>query len=109
MLKKTEGARTLTRHDLRAAVYDCCPMLSRAEAGRILDAAFDELSDALIRGEPVKLRNFGTFDLRAKRQRIGRNPKTGMDAVISARRVATFSPSPVLVARVNMEKGQDFS
>lgn len=109
MLKETGGNRALTRHKLRAAVYDCCPRLSRAKARELFDATFDELSDALIRGEPIKLRNFGTFRLRCKRERIGRNPKTGIEAVISARRVVTFSPSPVLIARVNMEKCRDFS
>jgi integration host factor subunit alpha len=101
--KKSEGVRTFTRHDLRVAIYHCCPTLSRAEARKIFDETFDELSDALIRGEPVKLRNFGTFNLRAKRQRTGRNPKTGVEAVICARRVVTFRPSPVLLTRINQE------
>jgi integration host factor subunit alpha len=76
---------------------------SRAEACKIFDETFDELADALVRGEPVKLRNFGTFNLRAKRQRTGRNPKTGAEAVISARRVVTFHPSPALLTRINQE------
>lgn len=96
-LKKSDGVRTFTRHDLRAAIYHCCPRLSRAEACKIFDETFDELADALVRGEPVELRNFGTFNLRAKRQRTGRNPKTGAEAVISARRVITFHPSPALL------------
>ena len=107
MLKKSEGVRAFTRHDLRAAIYLCCPTLSRAEARKIFDETFDELSDALVRGEPVKLRNFGTFNLRAKRQRTGRNPKTGVEAVISARRVVTFHPSLALLARIN-QKSADY-
>jgi integration host factor subunit alpha len=101
--KKSEGVRTFTRYDLRVAIYRYCPTLSRAEARKIFDETFDELSDALVRGEPVKLRNFGTFNLHAKRQRTGRNPKTGVEAVISARRVVTFRPSPVLLKRINQE------
>ena len=103
MLKKSERVRTFTRHDLRATIYQCCLTLSRAEARKIFNETFDELADALVRGEPVKLRNFGTFNLRAKRQRTGRNPKTGVEAVISARRVVTFRPSPALLTRINQE------
>ncbi|WP_348644236.1 integration host factor subunit alpha [Methylocystis sp. H4A] len=103
MPKKSEKGRTFTRHDLRAAIYNCCPTLSRAEARKIFNETFDELADALVRGEPVKLRNFGTFNLRAKRKRTGRNPKTGVEAVISARRVVTFRPSPALLTRINQE------
>jgi integration host factor subunit alpha len=55
----------------------------------------------LLRGESVKLRSFGTFNVRAKRERIGRNPKTGVEATITSRRVLTFKASPVLVAYVN--------
>ena len=98
-----DGGRTLTRAGLREAVYACCPTLSRAEARKILDAAFDEISEALVRGEAVKLRSFGTFSVRSKRERIGRNPKTGVEAPISPRKVLTFKASPVLVAHVNGE------
>jgi len=101
ILKIVEQTRTLTRQDLRAAVYDCCPQLSRAEAREIFEATFEELAVAILSGESVKLRGFGTFSQREKRQRIGRNPKTGVEAVISARKVLTFHPSPALVARVN--------
>jgi integration host factor subunit alpha len=87
----------LTRAALREAVYSCCPTLSRAEARKILE----EISEALLRGESVKLRSFGTFNVRAKRERIGRNPKTGVEATITPRRVLTFKASPVLVAHVN--------
>lgn len=67
----------------------------------MLDATFDEISEALLRGESVKLRSFGTFNVRDKRERIGRNPKTGVEATITPRRVLTFKASPVLVAHVN--------
>ena len=84
--------RTFTRHDLRATIYQCCLTLSRAEARKIFNETFDELADALVRGEPVKLRNFGTFNLRAKRQRTGRNPKTGVEAVIQRSQGCDLSP-----------------
>ncbi len=100
---KHENGRTLTRAALREAVYACCLSLSRAEASRILDAVLEEIYEALARGEPVKLRSFGSFNVRSKRGRIGRNPKTGAEAEITPRKVLTFKPSPVLVARVNGE------
>jgi integration host factor subunit alpha len=103
MVKKSDGGRTLTRASLREAVYDCCPGLSRAEASDLLDAVFDEISDSLVRGEAVKLRSFGNFHLRFKRERVGRNPKTGVEAAICPRRVLTFKASPVLVAQINGE------
>lgn len=61
----------------------------------------EEIGDSLDRNEPVKLRAFGAFNVRSKRERIGRNPKTGVEAPIKPRRVVTFKPSPVLIARVN--------
>ncbi len=63
--------------------------------------ALEEISEALVRGESVKLRSFGLFSVRAKRERIGRNPRTGVEAPISSRRVLTFKPSPVLSAAIN--------
>ena len=93
--------KTATRADLLNAVYASCPMLSRAEAKVIFEMALEEISDTLVRGEPVKLRSFGLFLVRAKRERIGRNPRTGVEAPIKPRRVLTFKPSPVLCAAVN--------
>lgn len=97
----------MTRAALREAIYACCPTLSRAEARKILDATFEEICSALIREEQVKLRSFGTFNVRCKRERIGRNPKTGIEARITPRKVLTFKASPVLVARVNGEFFED--
>lgn len=101
MIKRSAPGQTLTRASLREAVYESCPTLSRAEARKILDTAFDEIAEALTRGESVKLRSFGTFNVRSKRERVGRNPKTGVEATITSRRVLTFKASPVLVAHVN--------
>ena|SRR5271165_5942153 len=80
MLKETKRNGTLTRVELRAAVYDCRPGLTRAEAQMLLDETLGEICAALIRGESVSLRSFGTFNVRAKRERIGRNPKNGVAA-----------------------------
>jgi integration host factor subunit alpha len=96
--------KTATRADLLNAVYDSCQgQLSRAQARDIFEMALDEISDALVRGETVKLRSFGLFSVRAKRERIGRNPRTGIEVPIKPRRVLTFKPSPVLVASINGE------
>ena len=64
-----------------------------AEAGRIVDIIFGEMRDALRRGEEIKITNFGTFVIRDKAERMGRNPKTGRPAVIAARRVPSFRAS----------------
>jgi integration host factor subunit alpha len=97
-----DGARkTATRADLLDAVYLSCPSLSRAQARQIFEMALDEIANALERGESVKLRSFGLFSVRSKRERIGRNPRTGVEVPIKARRVLTFKPSPVLSASVN--------
>ena len=93
--------RTLTRQDLLHAVYVAGPGLSRVEAKGIVETALEEICGALERGEAVKLRAFGTFQVRAKRPRVGRNPKTGDEYPITARRVLTFKPSPRLVAAIN--------
>ena len=93
--------RTATRAALLEAVYASCPALSRAQAREIFEMALEEISEALVRGESVKLRSFGLFAVRAKRERIGRNPRTGVAAAIKSRRVLTFKPSPVLSACVN--------
>jgi integration host factor subunit alpha len=103
MLKETKRNGALTRQELRAAVYDCRPGLTRAEAETLLDQTLEEICAALIRGESVSLRSFGTFNVLAKRERIGRNPKNGVAATICARKVISFLPSPILVALVNGE------
>jgi integration host factor subunit alpha len=93
--------RTTTRADILEAVYVACPVLSRAQAKEVFEIALEEISDALVRGEHVKLRSFGNFQVRSKRERIGRNPRTGIEVPIKPRRVMTFKPSPVLAGRVN--------
>jgi integration host factor subunit alpha len=104
---KSENGRTLTRAELQEAVYACALNMSRAEAKKMLDAFFEEVAEAPVRGEPVKLRSFGTFKVRSKRERVGRNPKTGEEAPISPRKVLTFKASSILVARMNGETIND--
>jgi integration host factor subunit alpha len=92
--------RTVTRVDLAEAVYRCVG-LSRKESAILVQSVLDELADALIGGDSVKLSSFGRFLVRAKSERIGRNPKTGIEVPITQRRVMVFKPSNVLKARIN--------
>ena len=70
--------------------------LSRNESAQLVETVLDEMSDALVRGEQVKISSFGTFSVREKTARIGRNPKTGEEVPISPRRVLTFRPSHLM-------------
>jgi integration host factor subunit alpha len=79
--------------------------LSRAECLALVELVLKEITDSLERGEAVKLSSFGAFVVRSKGQRIGRNPKTGKEAVIAPRRVLAFKPSDVLKQRINAVKG----
>jgi integration host factor subunit alpha len=92
--------RTITRVDLAEAVYRCVG-LSRKESAALVQMVLNELADTLTVGETVKLSSFGSFVVRAKSERIGRNPKTGIEVPITQRRVMVFKPSSVLKARVN--------
>ena len=92
---------TLTRMDLSEAVFSEVG-LSRYESSQLVEAVLTHISDALIRDETVKISSFGTFSIRNKKPRIGRNPKTGMEAEITGRRVITFRPSQLMKDRVNV-------
>jgi len=81
--------------------------LNKREAKEIVDLFFEELRLALEKGEPVKLSGFGNFDLRDKKERPGRNPKTGEEIPISARRVVTFRPGQKLRTRVESYVGNN--
>jgi len=94
--------KTVTRADLVEALARRANM-QRADANRLLSRMLEMMQDALIEGETVKLSRFGNFNVRAKRQRIGRNPKTGEEVPITPRRVVTFRPSQML--REFVEKG----
>lgn len=98
--------KTTTRVELLDAVYTACPSLSRAQARDVFEITLEEIVAALLRQEDVKLRSFGAFHIRSKRERVGRNPRTGVEAKIDARRVLTFKASPTLIARVNGEQAE---
>ena len=98
---KVATGRTTTRVELLDAVYKACPSLSRAQARELFEMTLEEIVTALLRDDPVKLRAFGAFNIRAKRERVGRNPRNGVAAKIDARKVLTFKASPTLIARVN--------
>lgn len=91
---------TLTRQHLAEAVYAQVG-LSRNESAELVDRVLEEVSARLIRGEVVKLSSFGTFAVRSKGGRIGRNPKTGEEVPISPRRVLVFRASHVLKEMIN--------
>ena len=90
----------MTKADLALAINHSVG-LTRTEAHEAVRLVLDLLVDALARGEPVKITGFGTFQLRDKAARLGRNPQTGEDLTISARRVVTFRPSKVLKSAMN--------
>ncbi|MDZ7823722.1 MAG: integration host factor subunit alpha [Ahrensia sp.] len=90
---------TLTRADLCEAVYKQVG-LSRTESAHLVEMIINEICDAIVRGETVKLSSFATFQIRKKTERVGRNPKTGEEVPITPRRVITFKASNVLKQRV---------
>ncbi len=91
---------TVTRADLSEAVYQEIG-LSRNESAAFVESVLREISDALTRGETVKISSFGSLSVRQKGQRIGRNPKTGEEVRILPRRVLVFRASHVLKTRIN--------
>jgi len=93
------GDKTLTRMDLSEAVFREVG-LSRNESAQLVESVLNHMSDALVRGEQVKISSFGTFSVRDKTARIGRNPKTGEEVPIQPRRVLTFRPSHLMKDRV---------
>ena len=103
MFGKTRGEtmseKTLTRMDLSESVFREVG-LSRNESAALVESVLQHISDALAAGETVKISSFGTFSLRSKTARVGRNPKTGDEVPISPRRVLTFRPSHLMKDRV---------
>ena len=91
---------TLTRSELAETLHLDVGR-PRAEAGQLVEDVLTAVADALARGENVKLSSFGTFILRRKGSRIGRNPKTGIEVTIAPRTVLTFRPSHLLRGRIN--------
>ena len=89
----------LTKADISESLYEELG-LNKREARELLEIYFDELKEALSNGKQIKLSGFGNFDLRDKKERHGRNPKTGESIPISARRVVTFKPGQKLKNKV---------
>ncbi|MET0089571.1 MAG: integration host factor subunit alpha [Candidatus Thiodiazotropha sp.] len=96
----------LTKADMAARLFDELG-LNKREAKEMVEMFFEEVRLSLERGGQVKLSGFGNFDLREKKQRPGRNPKTGKEIPISARRVVTFRPGQKLKARVEAYAGSE--
>jgi integration host factor subunit alpha len=92
-------SKTLTRMDLSEALFREVG-LSRNESADLVERVLTLMSDSLVRGEQVKISSFGTFSVREKAARIGRNPKTGQEVPIEPRRVLTFRPSHLMKDRV---------
>jgi len=91
--------KTLTRMDLSEAVFREVG-LSRNESAQLVESVLQHISDALVDGQTVKISSFGTFSVRDKAARVGRNPKTGQEVPISPRRVLSFRPSHLMKDRV---------
>ena len=94
--------KTTTRSTLSEAVFKNVG-LSRNESANLVDSVFGEILNSLIQGSDVKISSFGTFVVRQKKERIGRNPKTGQEVPITARSVVTFRASNVLISKVNIK------
>ncbi|MCG6121431.1 MAG: integration host factor subunit alpha [Microvirga sp.] len=94
------AGKTVTRADLCEAVYQRVG-LSRTESAQLVEAVLGEICDTLASGETVKLSSFGSFVVREKGERVGRNPKTGVEVPIEPRRVMVFKPSNVMKAKIN--------
>ena len=97
---------TLTKADLTAHVYRDHPQLTKAQSAEIVEAFISTAKAILVSGEDLLLSNFGKFNVKSKRPRKGRNPKTGDQMELRGRRVVTFKPSGLLRARVNGKNGE---
>ena len=94
------SGKTLTRADLTESLYEEIG-LSRNESADLVESVLGEISDSLINGDNVKISSFGSFLVRQKNGRMGRNPKTGEEVPIDPRRVLVFRPSQVMKDRIN--------
>lgn len=94
------GGKTLTRADLAEAVVRKVG-LPRNESQELVELVLGEISSALAKGEGVKLSSFGSFGVRSKGQRVGRNPKTGEEVPITPRRVLVFRASNIMKSKIN--------
>ncbi|MBO4520295.1 MAG: integration host factor subunit alpha [Alphaproteobacteria bacterium] len=95
--------KNITRAELAEAIYHEVG-LSLNESSKLLDMILEEISKALEKGDTVKLSSFGSFAVRNKKMRMGRNPKTGVEVPITPRRILSFHPSHILKNQVNRKK-----
>ena len=102
MAQQPLGKSTMTKADIVEKVYEKIGF-SKKEASELVELVFSQLKDVLRNGDKVKISGFGNFIVREKKSRVGRNPQTGDQITISARRVLTFRPSQVLKAMLNGE------
>jgi integration host factor subunit alpha len=100
----TDEERHVTKADIIESVYEKVGF-SKKEAAEIVEMVFDTIKETLERGEKIKISGFGNFMVREKKSRVGRNPQTGEEIEISARRVLTFRPSQVLKNALNIGAG----
>ena len=92
----------MTKAEIIEQIYEKVGF-SKKESAEIVELVFDTMKETLERGEKIKISGFGNFVVRQKRPRIGRNPQTGQEIEITARRVLTFRPSQVLKSALNKE------
>ena len=97
------ASKGITRVDLYDAVHRKVG-LSRGDFADLMESVLKEISDCIVRGETVKLAGFGTFTVKKKSQRPGRNPRTGVDVIIEPRRVVVFKASPIMKAQMNAKQ-----
>lgn len=107
-MKQSDQRSTVTKADIVEEVYQKIGF-SKKEAAELVELVFLTMKDVLQKGEKAKISGFGNFVVREKKERVGRNPQTGDQIKISARRVLTFRPSQVLKAQLNGESTEGLS
>ena len=98
----SDNINTLTRADMASSVYEEVG-LSRVESADLVDDVFDLMADGLVDSGVLKLSSFGTFQVRKKKARVGRNPKTGVEVTITPRSVVTYKASHILKEKMNTD------
>ncbi len=98
------SGKTVTRVELSDAAYRTIAGLSRTASSSLVDLVIEEIANAIAQGETVKLSSFGTFTVRSKGLRVGRNPKTGVEVPILPRRVVRFKASEIMKRKINSTK-----
>jgi integration host factor subunit alpha len=104
-MKRT--GNSVTRFELCEAVYQKVGRLSRTDSSALVELVLKEITECLEKGETAKLASFGSFIVRKKSQRVGRNPKTGVEVQIAPRRVIVFKPSAILKRQINRQPSDE--